>query len=142
YVVQQLKKSVESRTEGGRIRYGKTRLQLDETYTVKLKDQETGEIVDFRIGELFEEDVEMLMANYTRTMSGVIAMADKAGIRSERDFKKLIRDLESEAYDGERMNRNPKVVKAEVESAQAVYDFLVGRSLERDPSSTYAQTLR
>lgn len=123
----------------GKTRHARRRLDLDEDASLQLRRTEDGEVREFRIDELFENDMEQLMSRYVRSMSGHISIARRAGFKSEADFSKYLADVtELMANTGVARNTRERIKKY----AQAAYDHLVGRSLEADPGSDYAQALR
>jgi hypothetical protein len=76
--------------EGGTVRYGKNRTRLDEQYSAMITDN-NGETKEYNFRDLFmERDAEQLFENYARSMSGHIAFAEVAGVRSGLDHQALM----------------------------------------------------
>lgn len=61
--------------DAGAVTRGKQRIDLSEDYRTTLQDAKTGERVDFRLADLFENDATSLFNAYSRTQAGWIAMS-------------------------------------------------------------------
>lgn len=93
-------------TKEGKIPRAKRRLELDMETTVGLKNRETGNIDQVPIKVIFERDARLLVHNYTRQVSGHVAMAKRFGITSKADWDATLRKATAYASN----NLSPKYV--------------------------------
>ena len=89
----------------GNVRFAKKRALLDEFHEMTIKDIDGGtHTMTFR--DLFmQHDAEQLFDNYARTMSGHIALADVAGVKSRADHEKLLADMADLIDDPKKLER-------------------------------------
>lgn len=131
------------RKQDGTSQHLKHRMQLDETFSANLRSR-GGETRTVRFTDLLVNDVEDLMQQYNRRMSGSLAMAeyrvpglvDGITSRGEWDtFKNKIRAKASE------VGQDEASLKAELDGLDFLYNTVMGIPLE-GADSAYAQTLK
>lgn len=117
----------ERQTEGT-VRYGKHRVQFDETTAMVFRSQNAAregriEDVEIALSDLFENNVEHLFGRYSRSMSGHIGLA-KVGIKSKNDFDLSIRKVER-ALEGD-----PDELKRVKDTAEMAYKLITGQPVQ------------
>jgi hypothetical protein len=113
---------------GGDFRHAKRRLQLDETFSMRLRRKGTvsdapENFEEVTVSDLFDSNVENLFGRYSRTMAGHIGLA-KAGIKGRADFEERLRIVAHE------LEGDPEQWKAVEMRARAAYDLLTARPIE------------
>lgn len=124
----------ERQTEGS-FRNAKHRVQFDENFSLKFRDQwaaKEGRIEDIEVkmSDLLENNVEALFGRYTRTVSGHIGLA-KVGIKSKSDFEAAIQAVERELGDSA-----PDELKRVKETADVAYKLITGQPIENSTALT------
>lgn len=113
------------------------RIRLNENFETTIKGQKV------RLDELYENNIDLLHSEYAQEMSGWIALADKLGIKSRDEWydlqKKLINDIEN-SYDLT-SGLGKRRAQEEIKTIRSVFENLMGRSAESDPSSYTSQVL-
>lgn len=124
----------ERQTEGS-FRNAKNRVQYDETFSLKFRDQwaaKEGRIEDIEVkmSDLLENNVEALFGRYTRTVSGHIGLA-KVGIKSKKDFEDSIEAVEHSLGDAD-----PDELKMVKETADTAYKLITGQPIQDSNTMT------
>jgi hypothetical protein len=114
------------------------RIRLNENFETVINGQKV------RIDELYENNVDLLFNEYSQEMAGWVSMAQKLGVRSRDEWydlqKKLINDIEK-SYD---LNSflGKRRADEEIKTIKSVFENLMGRSAEVDPSKIENQVLQ
>lgn len=125
----------ERQTEGS-FRNAKNRVQFDETFSLKFPDQQaaregrSGEMIEVKMSDLLENNVEALFGRYTRTVSGHIGLA-KVGIKSRKDFEDSITAVEHSL--GSKDEDELKRVK---KTADVAYKLITGQPIQDSTTMT------
>lgn len=127
-----LKKTAEKK---GRPTALKNRLDLDELHQETLLRQD-GTEESIKISDLLFNDAETLFNNYTRVMSGHLAIARTMGVKSRAEFNARVNRLKS------RQDAGKPVTDKQIETIEAVYAHVTGQSLEAKPGSRSANLAR
>ncbi len=114
------------------------RIRLNENFETVINGQKV------RLDELYENNVDLLFNEYSQEMAGWVSMAQKLGVRSRDEWydlqKKLINDIEQSydlnSYLGKRRSEE------EIATIKSVFENLMGRSAEVDPSKIENQVLQ
>ena len=114
------------------------RIRLNENFETVINGQKV------RLDELYENNVDLLFNEYSQEMAGWVSMAQKLGVRSRDEWydlqKKLITDIE-QSYD---LNSflGKRRADEEIKTIKSVFENLMGRSAEVDPSKIENQVLQ
>ena len=135
-VVQTTKKSVEKSSKVSR---AKGRLRLDETAAIRVKDNVSGEMRDLSVSDIFETNAEKVLFAYSRSMSGWIGLAKRAGIKSPADVQKILNNVRAR---GERFGKDIKTIDANADRVGFLIKGITGVPLESDPASLFARSAR
>lgn len=113
--------------------FGKHRMKLDMDFGMRLKvmDQDSpdyGQMVMVRIGDLVEQNAELILHRYLRGTTGRIAIAKILGVKNDGEFTKLVNAAKSRLQNE---NEQQRVARY----AQDAYNALVGRPLDENPNS-------
>lgn len=124
----------ERQTEGS-FRNAKHRVQYDETFSLKFRDQWAAregrlEDIEVKMSDLLENNVEALFGRYTRTVSGHVGLA-KVGIKSRKDYEDSITAVEREIGDSD-----PDELKRVKETADVAYKLITGQPIEDSTALT------
>lgn len=114
------------------------RTLLDESFAMRLYNNETGTTEVVKVSDLFENNAETIMATYLTQLSGHIALAQK-GFKSRREFMRQLEQIQ--AYASHR-GIPLRAIDAQVGALRKLYDYLTGAPLEADPMSALAQAGR
>ena len=125
----------ERQTEGS-FRNAKHRVQFDENFSLKFRDQwaaKEGRIEDIEVkmSDLFENNVEALFGRYTRTVSGHIGLA-KVGIKSRQDFDDSVEAVKHALGDADPDEMRLVVGDGHKKegAAQIAYKLITGQPIE------------
>jgi len=123
-IVNQLRQSQNRDSRGGGSR-SRRRADIDESFTMRLVDRDTGEEVDVAILDLFENNVELLAQPYARSMAGWIGLADAANIRSEADIQDSIQAIVARSQEAGSA-RAEQVRKKVIPRLEFLFNYLRG----------------
>lgn len=122
----------------GRLDRAKSRIDLDESYSTTLRN-EAGESVEVSMADLFDNDVDSVMARYLREIAGWSALSSRAGIKNPGQLDRFVAQVKRDALKaGDDVKDIDRLLDIGVKSA-------FGRSTELDPASSgarYARFLR
>jgi len=116
----------------------KRRLQLDETASRRMTDRQGNER-DVAISELYEDNIERLMEQYTRTMGGWTALAKNVGVRNRSDWSSMLNEIKDRGMEAGRSREKMNEIEQKLDF---LFRAATGSPLERDPGSTFAKTSR
>lgn len=119
----------------------KYRTQLDETASVELKNINTYQMETVKFSDILDNDIDQLMQNYIRQMSGRISLAkiDPNIFGSKQDMQRYMqRALEY----GSSRGLNPTDTSEVHKMADWMWDYITGVPVEKDINSGYAQFAR
>lgn len=134
-------KKAQNKDPEGSFRNAKRRTQYDENFAMRFKDQQAllagrDEMVEVKVSDFLENNVEQLFGRYERAMSGHIGFA-KVGIKSEADHLARIGRVEG-ALEG-----NLKELKKVKQTADMVRKLITGQPVEDASALTkYARLIR
>lgn len=111
------------KTEGeGSARYAKSRTLMNEDATILVRNRETNTVDETTLRDLlFHDDAEALFQTYNHTMSGWIALAREAGVRSKADHQKLV--------DAVKRELPTKEAERTSEALEHAFKFTIGQPL-------------
>ena len=118
--------------DGGKMRHARRRVRFDETFVAKYRDEQlyrkTGEhrLIEVRMTDLFENNVEQLFHRYSRSLAGHIGMAKAAGVRSITDHQDNLNAIRKHLEN----SRSPDEIEALVKAADTAYKLVVGYPIE------------
>lgn len=118
--------------DGGKMRHARRRVRFDETFVAKYRDEQlyrkTGEerLVEVRMSDLFENNVEHLFHRYSRSLSGHIGMAKAAGVRSITDHQENLKQIREHLEN----SRSAEEIDYLVKTADAAYKLVTGQPIE------------
>ena len=130
-LVSQLEASMEILTSGRLAE----KIKLNENFSTKINGRQTS------LDELFENHIDNLWAGYANEMSGWLSIGSKTGIKSRKDLIKYKNDLKSDinkSYNPNKALENFRA-KEEMDTVDAVFNNLFGRSGELDPTSGWSR---
>ncbi len=87
---------VTQRDNQGKSARAKRRLGLDETFSMRVIDPQTGRPETLSVQDLFEDHAEVIMQTYVRQMAGIIGLA-RQGFRGLNDFDNWVNDVRKSA---------------------------------------------
>ncbi|NBG94504.1 hypothetical protein GTQ45_02000 [Pyruvatibacter mobilis] len=108
---------ITQRDNMGKSSRAKRRLGLDETYSMRVRDPQTGQQETLSVQDLFEDHAEVIMQSYVRQMSGIIGMA-RQGFKGQNDFDNWVNDIRKSA------SKVPGYSKQKMEEELAVLETL------------------
>lgn len=115
--------------KAGKIARAKRRLSMDETVTLRLKNQ-AGEMEEVALSSLFENDARLLLNLYTRQVTGHTAFAKQMGFTSRADFELLKKRAIAYAHD-RAGGRAVKNLKKDIKRLQFYYDVITGKGADQ-----------
>lgn len=130
--------------EGGSARYGKHRLDFDETFSMKLQNQAAREagVIQYdtvRVSDMLDNNVENLVGRYTRSMSGHYGLAKAAGVRSLADHEARLKMLRSRVE----ASRGADEAKKVAEAADFAHKLVTGQPItDADALTRWGRFLR
>ena len=115
------------------------RIKLNESFEATIKNQKV------RLDELYENNVDILYNDYTQEMAGWSALSDRLGIKSRDAWyetsNRIIEDIENN-YNANGGFFEKIRLQEEIKTVRSVFENLMGRSAEVDPSSPWASAFR
>lgn len=109
----------EGNADAGRISEARYRIDMDLLTEVSINGQ------TFRAADLFEDNAAALFEGYARTMSGWVALAERAGIRSQNDWDIRLK----EAVKG---NEGNPATQMHIKRLTEIRDLILGRSISNE----------
>lgn len=127
-------------TKAGKIARAKRRLDIDETFSAKLKDK-AGVEATISVSDLFENDARILTRLYISSVGGHAALA-KAGFTSRAEWDAFLRQAALSEADTGRARGN--AVHTEISKLQKAYDVITGKPLidYNDPLNALSHVVR
>ena len=113
--------------DGGKVRFAKQRTDLDDTYSTVTRRVD-GTEGSLGIRDFLINDQRILMARYTKTMSGHIGMAREANIKSKAEFEAVIKTIQDEALSTGRT----EAARVEIDALRKSYDLITGQPIDRE----------
>lgn len=114
------------------------RIRLNENFETVINGQKV------RLDELYENNLDLLYSEYSQEFAGWTAFAEKLGIKNRDEWydlqKRLINDIESN-YDLTSISGSARS-REEIKTVRSVFENLMGRSAETDPSRLDSQILQ
>ncbi len=137
--MQEIMGKLERKTyESGKLERAKARIDLDENFSVTLKNEADEDVV-VGMSDLFDNDVDSVMSRYLREITGWSAMSSKLNVRNRAQLDRFTANLKLDARRaGDDVKDVERMVDIGVKST-------FGRSTELDPASKasrYARFLR
>jgi len=137
--MQEIMGNLERKTyEASKLARAKQRIDLDENFSTTLTN-EAGETIQVKMSDLFDNDVESVMARYLREVTGWSALSSKLNVRNRAQLDRFQSNLKLDA----------KRAGDDVKDLERMVDIGIkstfGRSTELDPASKgsrYARALR
>lgn len=137
--MQEIMGNLERKTyEASKLARAKQRIDLDENFATTLTN-EAGEAIQVKMSDLFDNDVESVMARYLREVTGWSALSSKLNVRNRAQLDRFQSNLKLDA----------KRAGDDVKDLERMVDIGIkstfGRSTELDPASKgsrYARALR
>jgi hypothetical protein len=147
--------------EKGRTARAKHRTLLDMEQRLEVRDKETGETVQLKMRDLYEQDSQKLVTSYVRSVGGLASIAERTKgtafhIRGEDDFARALhlaaryeadvtRNTGMAAKFGELFGRastgGGDKLTSEIEGAKMAWNAIVGRPMN-DPTDMWTKTTR
>ena len=113
--------------------HAKHRIDMDESFRADVLNPDTGETHSIGITDFLENDVNKLLHDYTREMSGWSAMAEKLKVRNPAALEKMYEQLQQEAV---KAGEDPAKV---LRYSRVVVNSVLGRSLNGEVDKTLSR---
>ncbi|MBS7457697.1 hypothetical protein [Coralloluteibacterium stylophorae] len=131
-VLNLLKKGSDGPSKSDR---AKRRIDLDETFRTTVT-REDGSTIEVGIADLLDNDVERVTHHYIREMVGQSALADRVGVKSPSEFRRLRKQVEEEA------KRSGDAVAKTLEHFDLAVRAIRGQSTEKNPHTAWSRAGR
>ena len=116
-IINSLTKKAKSDTK-----HGRSRLLFDEKFSVHIRPISGTEPVLFRMSDMFDNNAETLAENYSRTMSGEIALR-QVGIDGIRDINKTIQHIRETTHQYKKKDKS----EADIKNIEYLATHILGR---------------
>jgi len=95
------------------------------------------ELNGLKMIDMIESDVPKLLESYTREAAGSSAMA-RLGFKTRREAKEFLMEVKKDSYN---QGFNKADIDQEVQILSDCIDMIYGRSIEKDPGSTFIRNM-
>jgi hypothetical protein len=75
------------------------RVELDEAYTHTVTDLKTGQQIEVKVSDVFNNNASQLLDGYTKKVAGIIAMAERGNLHKEAVFEHHLTKVRDELID-------------------------------------------
>lgn len=120
-IIAQMKAILTKTASGGPADATKRRFQIDETYVHTLGD------LKINVEDLFDRNAYAGLDSYIRQMTGRISAAKHLGIKSDKDFDNIIKEIQDEA----KATGNKDSVDIDIRNVTTMYSHLVGKPIDK-----------